>query len=122
MTPRTQIMSLCSAPKPGNATLGAITVSLAATIDLNGVSYTVIGVLPPGAAYPATGEFWMPLSLMDKESQTRRVGHTLDVLGRLKAWCRFSRGSSGYADHCGETCAGLPGNKQKYRCAADSAA
>jgi hypothetical protein len=26
----------------------------------------------------------MPLSLMDKESQTRRVGHTLDVLGRLK--------------------------------------
>ncbi len=57
---------------------------LGRTIDLNGVSFTVIGVLRPGAAYPATGEFWMPLSLMDKESQTRRVGHTLDVLGRLK--------------------------------------
>jgi len=27
----------------------------------------------------------MPLSLMDKDSQTRRVGHTLDVLGRLKS-------------------------------------
>jgi predicted permease len=54
------------------------------TIDLNGGSYTVIGVLPPGAAYPTAGEFWMPLSLMDKDSQTRRVGHTLDVLGRLK--------------------------------------
>jgi putative ABC transport system permease protein len=53
-------------------------------IDLNGVGYTVIGVLPPGGAYPTAGEFWMPLSLMDKESQTRRVGHTLDVLGRLK--------------------------------------
>ncbi len=57
---------------------------LGRTIDLNDVSYTVIGVLPPGAAYPATGEFWMPLSLMDKESQARRVGHTSDVLGRLK--------------------------------------
>jgi predicted permease len=57
---------------------------LGRNIALNGVSYTVIGVLPPRAAYPATGEFWMPLSLMDKESQTRRVGHTLDVLGRLK--------------------------------------
>jgi predicted permease len=57
---------------------------LGRNIDLNGVSYTVIGVLPPGAAYPTAGEFWMPLSLMDKESQTRRVGHTLDVLGRLK--------------------------------------
>jgi putative ABC transport system permease protein len=53
-------------------------------IDLNGGSYTVIGVLPPGGAYPTAGEFWMPLSLMDKESRTRRVGHTLDVLGRLK--------------------------------------
>jgi predicted permease len=57
---------------------------LGRNIDLNGVSYTVIGVLPPGAAYPAAGEFWMPLSLTDKEMQTRRVGHTLDVLGRLK--------------------------------------
>ena len=58
---------------------------LGRSINLNGVSYTVIGILAPGAAYPATGEFWMPLSLMDKESQTRRVGHTLDVLGRLKS-------------------------------------
>jgi predicted permease len=57
---------------------------LGRNIDLNGTSYTVIGVLPPGGAYPATGEFWIPLSLMDKDMQTRRVGHTLDVLGRLK--------------------------------------
>lgn len=57
---------------------------LGRTIALNGVGYTVIGVLPSGAAYPSVGEFWMPLSLMDKDSQTRRVGHTLDVLGRLK--------------------------------------
>jgi predicted permease len=57
---------------------------LGRSIDLNSVSYTVIGVLPRGGAYPSTGEFWMPLSLMDKDSQTRRVGHTLDVLGRLK--------------------------------------
>ena len=57
---------------------------LGRSIGLNGASYTVIGVLPPGGAYPSTSEFWMPLSLMDKESQARRVGHTLDVLGRLK--------------------------------------
>jgi predicted permease len=54
------------------------------TVDLNGSNYTVIGVLPAAGAYPTAGEFWLPLSLMDKESQTRRVGHTLDVLGRLK--------------------------------------
>jgi predicted permease len=64
---------------------------LGRNIDLNGASYTVIGVLPPGAAYPATGEFWMPLSLMDKGMQTRRVGHTLDVLGRLKPGVEVSQ-------------------------------
>jgi predicted permease len=58
---------------------------LGRSLVLNDASYTVIGVLPPGGAYPTTGEFWMPLSLMDKALQTRRVGHTLDVLGRLKA-------------------------------------
>lgn len=53
-------------------------------IDLNGAGYTVIGILPPGGAYPTAGEFWMPLSLTDKESQIRRAGHMLDVLGRLR--------------------------------------
>jgi predicted permease len=57
---------------------------LGRTVDLNGSSYTVIGVLPAAGAYPTAGEFWLPLSLMDKESRTRRVGHTLDVVGRLK--------------------------------------
>jgi predicted permease len=54
------------------------------SITLNEDSYTVIGVLSPGGAYPARGEFWMPLSLTDKAYKTVRVGHTLDVLGRLK--------------------------------------
>jgi predicted permease len=63
---------------------GADSGILRRNITLNGGSYTVIGVLSPGGAYPATGEFWMPLSLMDNASQTVRVGHTLDVLGRLK--------------------------------------
>ena len=57
---------------------------LGRTITLNGAGYTVIGVLAPGGAFPATGQFWMPLSLMDKALQRMRVGHTLNVLGRLK--------------------------------------
>jgi predicted permease len=53
------------------------------TVDMNGASYTVIGVLPTGAAYPGVGEFWMPLSLIDQESRTSRVYHSVNVLGRL---------------------------------------
>ena len=63
---------------------GADRTIIGRNVDLNSVSYTIIGVLPPGSAYPAAGEFWMPLSLMDKESQASRVWHTVNVLGRLK--------------------------------------
>ncbi len=54
------------------------------SIDLNGASYNVVGVLPPGAAYPAEGEVWLPLSLLDQPTQASRVWHSVNVLGRLR--------------------------------------
>jgi predicted permease len=55
------------------------------TIALNRSSYTVIGVLQPGAAFPASGEVWLPLSLLDQPTQTSRVWHSVNVIGRLRA-------------------------------------
>jgi len=55
------------------------------SIELNGANYTVVGVLPPGAAYPAEGEVWLPLSLLDKPTQASRVWHSVNVLGRLRS-------------------------------------
>ena len=54
-------------------------------VDLNGASFTVIGVLPPRAAYPVAGEVWLPLSQMDAPTRASRVWHSVKVLGRLKA-------------------------------------
>lgn len=54
------------------------------SVDLNGASYTVVGVLPPGAAYPADGDVWLPLSLLDSATQASRVWHSVNVLGRLR--------------------------------------
>jgi predicted permease len=54
------------------------------TVDINGAGYTVIGVLQPGAAYPAQGEVWLPLSLLDQPTQSSRVWHSVNVLGRLR--------------------------------------
>jgi putative ABC transport system permease protein len=54
------------------------------SIDLNGASYAVVGVLPPTAAYPAEGEVWLPLSLLDQPTQASRVWHSVNVLGRLR--------------------------------------
>jgi predicted permease len=54
------------------------------SVNLNGSAFTIIGVLPAGAAYPSQGEVWLPLSLLDKETRTSRVWHSVKVLGRLR--------------------------------------
>ncbi|HZD76542.1 MAG TPA: ABC transporter permease [Acidobacteriaceae bacterium] len=54
------------------------------SVDLNEASFTIVGVLPPGAAYPADGDVWLPLSLMDSATQASRVWHSVNVLGRLR--------------------------------------
>jgi predicted permease len=53
-------------------------------VDLNGTSYTIVGVLPPGAAYPTEGEVWLPLSLLDHDTRVSHVWHSVNVLGRLR--------------------------------------
>jgi predicted permease len=53
-------------------------------IQLNGSAYTVIGVLPPRAEFPANGELWLPLALLDKPTQASHVWHSVRVLGRLR--------------------------------------
>ena len=53
-------------------------------VDLNGTAFTIIGVLPAGAAYPSEGEIWLPLSLLDQETRASRVWHSVKVLGRLR--------------------------------------
>jgi hypothetical protein len=59
------------------------------SIDLNGTSFTVVGVLPSGAAYPIEGDVWLPLSLLDQPTQTSRVWQSVNVLGRLRNGVRL---------------------------------
>lgn len=54
------------------------------SVDLNGARYTIVGVLPSGASYPAEGEVWLPLSLLDQATQASRVWHSVNVFGRLR--------------------------------------
>jgi hypothetical protein len=55
------------------------------SVDLNGSTYSIIGVLPPRAEFPSAGEMWLPLSLLDKATQSSRVWHSVRVLGRLRS-------------------------------------
>jgi predicted permease len=54
------------------------------SIELNGSAYTVVGVLPTRAEFPATGEVWLPLAFLDKPTQASHVWHSVRVLGRLR--------------------------------------
>jgi predicted permease len=56
------------------------------TIQLNGESYTVLGVMPPDFQFPALRELWVPL-VMDPAKEPWRADRTnrnLAVFGRLK--------------------------------------
>lgn len=54
-------------------------------INLNGSAFTVVGILPAHGEFPADGDVWLPLSLLDQPTQTSRVWHSVRVLGRLRA-------------------------------------
>ncbi|HXO21567.1 MAG TPA: ABC transporter permease [Thermoanaerobaculia bacterium] len=50
-------------------------------MQLNGVGYTVIGVLPPSFQYPLRAELWTPL---DVDPASREKANYLEVVGRLR--------------------------------------
>jgi putative ABC transport system permease protein len=53
------------------------------SILLNGTSYTIVGVLPPGFAYPAEVELWLPLAETEDRLNSRG-SLSLSVIGRLR--------------------------------------
>jgi predicted permease len=52
-------------------------------IMLNGESYTVIGVMPPGFSLPQTTELWTPIAV-SPDLAANRSARVLRLLGRLK--------------------------------------
>jgi putative ABC transport system permease protein len=56
------------------------------TIQLNGESYTVVGVMPPGFKFPSFKELWVPFVVdpVKEPWRTDRTNRNLAVFGRLK--------------------------------------
>jgi putative ABC transport system permease protein len=53
------------------------------TLTLNGESFTVVGVAPPGFQFPERAEMWVPLAFTAEELN-QRGSHFLWVIARLK--------------------------------------
>ena len=64
------------------------------SVELNGTHFTVVGVLPSRGEFPADGEVWLPLSLLDKPTQASRVWHSVRVIGRLRPGVSLSSANS----------------------------
>jgi putative ABC transport system permease protein len=58
-------------------------------LRMSGLAATVIGVMPPGFAWPEKTEIWLPITATGNPASAGRTGHNWRVLGRLQ------RGSTG---------------------------
>jgi predicted permease len=63
---------------------GASPALVGSAVRLDGRSYTVIGIMPPGFAYPEQAELWVPLAFTPGDLTTQRGAQYLDVVGRLR--------------------------------------
>ena len=52
------------------------------TVKLGADAYTVVGVMPPGFAFPVNHSLWVPLSL-NENAQAPRAGAPVKIFGRL---------------------------------------
>jgi predicted permease len=66
------------------------------TIQLNGESYTVVGVMPRGFQFGGNRELWVPFIIDPQKEPWRadRSNRNLQVFGRLKPGVSFSQGTS----------------------------
>ena len=51
-------------------------------IEVSGLPFTVVGVMPPGFQFPSTAEMWVPMGLTPQDLQSG--DHVLWAVGRLK--------------------------------------
>jgi putative ABC transport system permease protein len=59
--------------------------AIGSTLRIDGVPFTVVGVMPNGFAYPSESEIWGPRAFTPQElSEDRRGSHGLELLGRMK--------------------------------------
>ncbi len=66
------------------SSFGAREDIIGSTIQLEGRTRTIVGVMPPGFDYPDDSRVWVPWAFSNDELATQRGAHYLEVVARLK--------------------------------------
>ncbi len=66
------------------STFGSRTDLLERAIQLDGRSFQVVGIMPPGFDYPSGAKLWTPWAFSADEMRTQRGAHYLTVVARLR--------------------------------------
>lgn len=53
-------------------------------IRVSGIEPTIIGIMPPGFAWPEKAELWVPVTVFGNPGTTVRTGHNYRVIARLR--------------------------------------
>ncbi len=53
-------------------------------VEIDGQSFTIVGVMPAGRQYPLETDLWLPLAQLDKGERSNRQYHAVDVIARLR--------------------------------------
>ena len=63
------------------------------SVNLDGESYSIVGVLPPGFALGGNQDLWIPLGL-NRDKPDSRGSHSLHVMARLKSGVTLAQASA----------------------------
>jgi prevent-host-death family protein len=90
---------------------------LGRSVRINGKPATVIGVMPPGFAFPGTGEIWIPLYSEFPpvpRSDPRINGNQVSVIGLLKPGVLFEAATAEFTGIAAKLAQAFPDTNKKF--------
>lgn len=83
---------------------------LGKTITLDGIGHTVIGIMPPGFAFPSGADLWTPMEIRTQPGSSFRR----PVIGRLKAGVSPQQAQSAWETFAAALPLGFGGNRDEF--------
>ena len=85
------------------------------SVQLDGESYIVVGVMPAGFRYPGRTQLWTPLAFSARALETQRGAHYLQVIGLLGPGATFASAEADLVGVAARLATQYPNTNRDYR-------